>query len=332
MQWADAPPLPFAPRPLVGEGLSSWVARLAAHNFVTSASFRGWLDFDEDDDLAPGDSLIARLAAVTRLEAADLRRQFGAGRFASAAPLAVSRPTGIRGAACPVCCRNAAHAGNDHFVSAACASLWRVSCPEHRVLLADLDGYHLVQRGDRRVFVREQANIGFGVATPSRPAELVLAFEDTMTGVLQGLPPGPAWRARTAASFLASATALLELVLWRRSGQVPFSHEFDEHRVRGGGVISMSADGRRSVLDILAEQAPRNRMNAFAAVATLLARPAACNHPLAVDLHWNRNGGAGAFDYLIEHFDNAQRAVAARRLESWPDCIATSARRALQKS
>jgi hypothetical protein len=307
------------------------MARLAAHNFVSPASFRAWLDFDDDDDLAPDDGLITRLAAVTRLEVIDLRRLFGAGGLALAAPLALSHPTEIRGAACPACCRNAALAGEDHFVSAACASLWRISCPEHRVLLADLDGYQFVERGDCRHFVHQQAGIGLGLAPPSRPAELVLAFEDAMRAALDGRAPGPAWRARTAASFMASAIKLAELVLWRRSGQIPFSHEFDEHRVRGGGVLSMSVNERRTVLGVLAEQGPRNRMNVFAAVATLLARTAACNHPLAIYLRWNQRGEPGPFDYLIEHFDIAQRDVVGRRLVGWPDCIATPMRQALQK-
>ncbi len=305
------------------------MARLAAHNFVPPGSFRAWLDCDENDDFAPTDGLIARLAAVTRLDVTALRHHFGVGGVPIVAPLAVSQPSGIRGAACTVCCRSAAQGGGDHFISAASTSLWRVSCPEHRALLADLDGYGLVERSGRCHLVHEQAGISLGLVGPSRPAELILAFEDTIAAVLQGRPPGPAWRARTAASFLASVIALMEVVLWRRSGQVPFSHEFDLHRAKGCGVLSIEVDGRRAVLDILAEQGPRNRMNVFAAVATLLARPGACDHPLAVFMGWNSRDSPGPYAYLFGDLDHRLRAAVAERLKAWPDCIATPARRSL---
>lgn len=305
------------------------MVRLDAHNFVSPASFRVWLDCDEDDDLAPTASLISRLAAVSRLDVPDLRRLFGVGAAPVVTPLAVSQPSGIRGAACTVCCRNAAQAGGDHFVSAVSASLWRVSCPEHRAALADLDGYDLVERSGRCQLVHERAGITLGLVVSSRPAELILAFEDTIAAVLQGRPPGPAWLARTAASFLASVIALVEVVLWRRLGQAPFSHEFDPHRAQGCGVLSVEVDERRAVLDILAEQGPQNRMNVFAAVATLLTRPGACDHPLAVFMGWNRRDSPGPYAYLLGDLDHRLRAAVTERLEAWPACIATPARRGL---
>jgi hypothetical protein len=90
------PPLPFAPRPLAGEGLSSWVARLAAHNFVTPADL--WADLGSDDvvDLALDDGLLERLSTRTRLDAHELRSCFAPG-LAAAAPLALSQPWAIRG-------------------------------------------------------------------------------------------------------------------------------------------------------------------------------------------------------------------------------------------
>src|ERR1700756_1784721 len=63
-------------RPLAGKGLSSWVARLAVHNFVTPGSFKAWLGCGDDDDLAADSGLIASLAGMTCLETGELRRRF----------------------------------------------------------------------------------------------------------------------------------------------------------------------------------------------------------------------------------------------------------------
>ncbi len=325
------PPLPFAPRPLAGEGLSSWVARLAVHNFVTPSYFKAWIGCGDDDDLAPDSRLIASLAGMTCLETRELRRRFEADAVAAAAPLAASEPTGIRGAACPVCCREAAGFGGDHFVSPASASLWRISCPTHRVRLTGLEGYRLLLLDQRALFMREESRLPLGLTGVSRPCDLALFFEDAVALAVSNRPPGPAWRARTAASFLASAAILMELVLWRPSGQVPFAYEFEEHRTNGRGVLSVAAvPQRRSVLDLLAAQGVRNRLNVLTAVAALLARPEACDHPMADQLGWNRRGRPSAFDSLIEPFDRFQRATIAQRLGSWPGCIVTPMREGLR--
>jgi hypothetical protein len=232
----------------------------------------------------------------------------------------------------PACCRGTAETGGDHFVSAA-SSLWRISCPAHRVRLAGLEGYRVTLQDQRARFIREGSRIPLGLTGASRPSDIALAFEDAATLALSNRPPGPAWRARTAASFVASAIILMELVLWRPSGEVPFAHEFEEHRTKGRGVLSVDAvPARRSVLGLLADQGVRDRLNVFTAVAALLARPEACAHPLAAQLGWNRRGGRSAFDTLIAPFDRFQRATVAQRLGSWPACIATPVRQALQKS
>lgn len=84
------PPLPFAPRPLAGEGLSSWVARLAVHNFVTPANFWTWLGCDDVHDLTLEDGLLDRLSGSTRLVVNELHRRFAPEPATKAAPLAVS--------------------------------------------------------------------------------------------------------------------------------------------------------------------------------------------------------------------------------------------------
>jgi hypothetical protein len=326
------PSLPFAPRPLAGEGLSSWVARLAAHNFVTAADFWSGLGCDDPQDLAPPDGLFDQLSESTRLDANELRRFFAPDLATIAAPLALGRPAFIRGAACPACCRDAAEKGGDHFVSASSASLWRVSCPEHRVRLAGLDGYGLILQDGATRFAHEGSRIGIGATgLTSRPAEFTLAFEDAVMRALNGEPPGPEWRPRTSATFLVSAAALIEVVLRRPGMTVAFAHQFDEIR-NGSATFSIGPDDQRRGAALLANQGPRDRMNVCAAVATLLARPNARSHPFATLMRWSDPNSPGPFAYAFDEFDDRLRAILTDRLEVWPDCIATPAREALQKS
>ncbi len=324
--------LPFAPRPLAGEGLSSWVTRLAVHNFVTAAAFWSGLGCDDPQDFAPPDDLFDQLSEATRLDANELRRFFAPDLATIAAPLALSRPAFIRGAACPACCRDAADKGGDHFVSSSSASLWRVSCPNHRVRLAGLDGYGLILQDGAARFAQEGLRIGIGaIGLTGRPAEFTLAFEDAVMRALSGQPPGSEWLPRTPATFLASATALIELVLWRPGSTTTFAHQFDEIR-NGSATFSIGSDDQRRGAALLADQSPRDRINVYAAVATLLARPHARSHPFATLMRWNDPNSPDPFAYAFEEFDDRLRAVVASRLEAWPDCIATPARQALHKS
>ena len=324
--------LPFAPRPLAGEGLSSWVARLAVHNFVTAGDFWSGLGCDDPQDLAPPDGLFDQLSEATRLDANELRHFFAPDLATTAAPLALSRPAYIRGTACPACCRDAADKGSDHFVSASSASLWRVSCPEHRVRLAGLDGYGLILQDGAARFAHEGSRISIGATgLTGRPAEFTLSFEDAVMRALNGQPSGSEWLPRTPATFLASATALIEVVLWRPGSTTTFAHQFDEIR-NGSATFSIGSDDQRRGTALLADQGPRDRMNVSAAVATLLARPEARSHPFATLMRWNAPNSPGPFAYVFDEFDDRSRAVVDGRLKAWPDCIATPAREALQKS
>lgn len=322
-------PLPFAPRPLAGEGLSSWVARLAAHNFVTPADL--WADLGSDDvvDLALDDDLLERLSARTRLDVHELRACFAPG-LAAAAPLALSQPWAIRGAACPACCGDAASADGDHFVLAASATVWRVTCPEHRIRLVGLDGYVLVLQAGGTRFVREGASFVLGAtALTRRPDAATLAFEDAILGALGGGQPGPKWLPRTAESFLTSVVALIEIVLWRTAGGYPFAHRFDEFAMNASPAASVEPETHRRGAGLLSDLAPRHRLNVCAALATLLARPGARRHAVAQLMNWDHPDRPGPFASMFGEFDNRLRAIAARRLEAWPDCIATPAHLAL---
>lgn len=322
-------PFPFAPRPLAGEGLSSWVARLAAHNFVTPADL--WADLGSDDvvDLALDGSLLEQLSARTRLDMHELASCFAPG-LAAAAPLALSQPWAIRGAACPACCRDAADADRDHSVSAATATVWRVSCPEHRIRLVGLDGYALALQSGAARFVREGTNLVLGAtALTSRPDAAALAFEDTMIGALSNRQPGPEWLPSSAAAFLESAAALIEVVLWRTAGGYPFAHRFDEISTNGSPAASVEPATRRRGAGLLADLAPRHRLNVCAALATLLAQPGARSHAVAQLMDWDDPDLPGPFAFMFGEFDIRLRAIAARRIEAWPECIATPASLAL---
>jgi hypothetical protein len=315
---------------MAGEGLSSWVARLAVHNFVSAADFWSWLGWDDPHDIAPPDGLVRQLSQSAGLDEKELRRHFAPEPAMIAAPLALSRPVRIRGAACPVCCREAADDGGDHFVSAASGSLWRISCPKHRVRLAGLDGYRLTLQDGAARFAYEGSRIGIGLSgVAGRPAEFTLAFEDAVTRALSGQPPGPDWLPRTSATFLASAMALIDVVLRRPGRPNTFAHQFDEIG-NGSPTFSIDSDDQRRGAVLLGDRSPRDRTNVCAAVGTLLARPYARTHPFATLMGWNDPNGPDPFAYAFSEFDPRLRSVVASRLEAWPDCIATPARQALR--
>ena len=67
-------PLPFAPRPHPGEALSSWIARLAAHNFVDPETFWAWLTGEQADDLKPSAATIQSLSDVSGVPRDDIKK------------------------------------------------------------------------------------------------------------------------------------------------------------------------------------------------------------------------------------------------------------------
>jgi hypothetical protein len=79
----------------------------------------------------------------------------------------------------------------------------------------------------------------------------------------------------------------------------------------------------------LSDLAPRHRLYVCAALATLLARPGGRRHAVAQLMDWDDPNRPGPFAFMFGEFDNRLRAIAARRVEAWPDCIATPARLAL---
>lgn len=198
--------------------------------------------------------------------------------------------------------------------------------------MVGLEGYRFVLRAGAARFVREKTRIGIGAKSlTGRPAVATLAFEDAIISALSGRPPGPEWLPRTAATFLASSAALIGVVLWRSAGGYPFAHRFDEIS-NGSPTASIEPDDRRRGAALLADLSPRHRLNVCAALAMLLARPAARSHPVAALMDWNDSDRPGPFACMFGEFDGRLLRLVARRLEAWPDCIATPARQALEDS
>lgn len=323
-------PLPFAPRPIAGEGLSSWAARLAVHNFVEPAELWTWLGCADVADLEADGRRRERLASAAGMEPVVLERHFQAEPDGHLAAISVSRPIAIRGAACPACCRVAASNGQDHWVHAETSSAWRISCSIHGTRLIDLDGYDLVLRERRACFAREDGRFVLGEGTlTGPPAPMALAFECTIARVLAGAPPGPSWRAMSASDFLAVVLDLIDVVNWRRGYGASFSRTFDLSRTKGGGLSPLNSGDPRRGLTLLASFNCRDRMNILSAIGVLLAAPFARDHPVALEKNWIGTNHNGPFAYLLGPFDAEQRRQVSRRLRRWPTSIRTLAREAL---
>ncbi len=97
--------LPYAPRPISEEGISSWIARLAVHNFMEPAAFCDWLGIRGITDLSQGDMTHA-LAAKTGLSPEAVSAVMAASSAVPRHWQGTTDERGLRGAACPACCRN----------------------------------------------------------------------------------------------------------------------------------------------------------------------------------------------------------------------------------
>ena len=120
-------------------GLSSWTARRAAHNHVDLPTLWAWLNIDPIDDLRPSPGTLERLAEVSGAPMATIAN-LCIPQVRRPAWMASRGGDGYRGGACPVCCREAAAEGRDHWWPAQSTMLLWVSCPIHRCALVDLDG------------------------------------------------------------------------------------------------------------------------------------------------------------------------------------------------
>jgi len=321
--------LPYAPRPMTGEGLSSWTARLAAHNYVDLPTFWTWLDVDPIDDLRPSPNTFERLAEVSGLPTAAISEL--------CIPQA-RQPTwalgpgadGRRGGACSVCCREAAAEGRDHWWPAQSAMLLWVSCPIHRCALVDLDGLAFVPIGGVLKLTRQDGG-PLGAPRTSRVlSERTLALEGALASALAGLPIGPGWRVRSARRLLQATETLIDLVLYKESGQTPFAWLFEPERIGGPFILSLQASEPIRGLDALQGRSVRSRRNVLSALAALLSRPSRLTGEIAEVLSWRTAPDhQGPYRTLVDHIGRDGRRRLETALQHLPQAIALPAAAAL---
>jgi hypothetical protein len=322
--------LPYAPRPKPGEGLSSWTARLAAHNFVDLTAFWLWIGAPSADDIAPSVSSVARLSAVTGVAEDQILAICGRPPKGEKAWITAPASNGYRGAACTVCCREAGERGHDHWWALQTQALMRVSCPIHGCALVDLDGLALVPIGDVLKLTRQDGG-ALGVERTSRAlSERTLALERALADALRGLPIGPGWRVRSARSLLRSAEVLIDVVLYKESGQIPFAWLFEPERIGGPFILSLQASEPIKGLEALQGRSVRSRRNVLSALAALLSQPARLEGEIAELLYWRTvPDHQGPYRTLVDHIGRDGRLRLEAALQHLPAAIALPAAAAL---
>lgn len=314
---------------MTGEGLSSWTSRLAAHNYVDLPTFWAWLGIDPIDDLRPSPATVERLteisslppSSIVNLSRPELRRPAWA-----AAP----DSDGRRGGACSVCCRAAAAEGLDHWWPAQSAMVMSVSCPIHRCALVDLSGLALTPIGDVLKLIRQDGGALGASRTVRVLSESTLALETALAHALAGLPIGPGWRVRSGKSLLRASEVLIDLVLYKESGQVPFAWLFEPERIGGPFILSLWPSEPIKGLEALRGQGFRSRRNVLSALAALLSRPARLEGEIAAVLAWRRAPDSkGPYRTLVDHIGGEGRARLEAALPRLPPAIAAAAAAAL---
>lgn len=326
--------LPFAPRPYAGEALSSWVARLAAHNFVDAETFWSWLADAPVDDLNPSTEVVHRLSevsGVTHDEIKTLAEPLHLVRYGTI--LNALPTTGLRGAACAACLVENEDAGEDHWLPGFAASIWTVTCPRHARHLLDLRGFGW-QFDGAKLRLGQGLRLGGGgrVRTAPPPSKLLTICEAAFRRVANGRSPGSAWRTRNTSEFLGCIKALAAPVCWRAgAGGVSFSRHFDEAGNYGRLSFYVSEPHSNGVISALAGEHVRTRASIVAAIGFLLFRPDALTalareQPLPFDLR------ADAFSNLVEFLNPAQRDRLIQCTSSLPDCVREPLRAAISEA
>jgi hypothetical protein len=321
--------LPYAPHPITGEGLSSWTARLAAHNYVDLPTFWAWLGIDPIDDLQPAPSTVEKLAeigGVTTAAIADLCIP----QARRSSWVTALDEHGRRGGACPVCCREAAARGCDHWWPVQSQMVLWVSCPIHHCALVDLDGLALEPMGGLLKLAR-QGGAALGAArTVPTLSERTLALESALARALAGLPIGAGWRVRSARSLLRASEILIDLVLYKESGQTPFAWLFEPQRIGGPFILSLQATDPVQGLGALQGRSARSRRNVLSALAALLCRPARLEGEIAEVLSWRTAPDhRGPYRTLVDHIGREGRRRLETAVQHLPEAIALPAAAAL---
>ena len=322
--------LPYSPRPMAGEGLSSWTARVAVHNFVGLADFWFWIGASSVEDIAPSPSSVARLSAITGVAEAQIHAICECPPTGGRAWIAAPAVNGLRGAACTVCCREAAEQGRDHWWSLQSQALMQVSCPIHQCGLAGLDNLEFVLVGDRLRLARDDgAHLGVGRGRPLDP--LLLSFEAAILEGHTGQAMDGRWRVRSVHALRRATAILVDYVLYREDVGTPFAQIFDTQRSNGGHVAALSPHETPKGLERLQGQSMRTRRNVLSAIAALLARPETQRKDNADAPPWRAALDArGPFWTLVQNIGPEPRRHLAARLGQLPAKIAAPVRSALE--
>lgn len=321
--------LPYAPRPITGEGLSSWTARLAAHNYVDLPTFWTWLGIDPIDDLQPSRSTVEKLAEVSGVAPAAIS-ELAIPQSRRSTWMATPDEQGRRGGACPVCCREATARGCDHWWPAQSQMVFWVSCPIHRCTLVDLDNL-VFEPMDGLLTLAHHGGAALGAAriVPALGGS-TLALESALARALAGLPIGPGWRVRSARGLLRASEILIDLVLYKESGQTPFAWLFEPQRIGGPFILSLQASDPVQGLGALQGRSARSRRNVLSALAALLSRPTRLDGEIAEALAWRSvPDHRGPYRTLIDHIGREGRGRLEAALQLLPEAIALPAAAAL---
>jgi hypothetical protein len=239
---------------------------------------------------------------------------------------------GLRGGTCPVCCREAADAGQDHWWPAESEALLRVSCPSHQCALVMLEDLVLARTPKGlRLMVADDLPLG-AHRRNERLADPVLAMEAAIAACLDGRPPGSAWRLREPAELLRSVDLLIDYVFYAAIGELPFAHAFDLTSNPGGGVFRLSPARARRGVSSLQRQPGRTRRNALAALQSLLATPAHFTGEVVESRGWRAPpDGQGPYRLLAENLDREGRERLGRDLPRLLVGISSAAKAALDE-
>lgn len=316
--------LPYASRPIQGEGLASWTARLEP------AAFCVWLGVRDIADISPTSPVVGELATIAGLALEDVAMLVQAapsgGRPWKAAPNA----SGLCGAACPVCCREAADAGQDHWWPAESEALLRVSCPRHRCGLVTLDELVLMQspHGLRLMLPSDRP---LGANRRNEPlTDPILETEAVIAGCLGGRRPGCTWRLQSPADLLKSVDVLIHYILCAPINELPFAHAFEAETVHGSDVFRLSPSSPRHGVSSIQGQSARTRRNTLAALYALLREPATLVGDVAESRRWKTAADSrGPYRLLVESLSRAGREQFSADLPNLPPAIALAARAAL---
>jgi len=314
-------PLPYAPRPEQGEALASWIARLAACNYVSTDEFWTWLGFEPEIDLMPSRILFRRLSDISGIQALSLSARFTA-KIPKENAVQRSMPTGVRGGACPQCCYIRHRDGLSHFTHEAAISSFRVTCPVHKRRLVALEGYGVELAGSvTRFSQRPGGALGELGRYASSPGRLELKMESALSRVVRGQSPGGGWRTNDRNVFAACVDCLVDVVLWR-GPEGTFASTFDDTKRGGTGTFYITPSREPVGVEVFQRLPAPTKLNTISGLAALMADPKVPPRPGSRTMRFRVDFRGDPIASLVRSLHWSQNDLLLQRLQDWPECIA----------